>query len=319
MEIEIKPIWTRFRAYQLGEPGSSFSYFAGNHFALIEAKLTDRSRSSLAEELKACGKTTIDTLHITSWDQDHCNLKELQEILGTLMPRKIEYPGYEHDSENYKKCLGEILKYRDDRRKAAESMIAQCMSPSYVKSLEDAKGLGYNDIIFHPKEEFFGSNDNSTVKLYRKGMFNVASLGDVEHANIGSMLRRSRSFKTEIDVLILAHHGSNNDVNSKKFFKTVQPTIAVCSADYDNQYGHPHEDVKSALYETGVPVFTTKTGDVLVESMSKHRKEYLVTNYVGNTAAISSQKQYVSKKFHLLNMNADTIRNRLRPGFKGVK
>lgn len=319
MAIEIKPIWTRFRAYQLGEPGSSFSYFADEHFTLIEARLTDCSRSSLSTELKTCGKTTIDTLHITSWDQDHCELKELQEILNTLMPKKIEYPGYEHDSENYKNCLDEILKYKDAQRKAEKPMIAQPINPSYVKSLEDAKNLGYNDIIFHPKEEFSGSNDNSIVKLYRRGMFNVASLGDVEHANIGSMLRRSRSFKTEVDVLILAHHGSNNDINSKKFFKTVEPTIAVCSADYDNQYGHPHEDVKSALYETGVPVFTTKTGDVLVESMSKHRKEYLVTNYVGNTANISSQKQYVSKKFHLLNMNADTIRNRLRPGFKGLK
>lgn len=318
MKIELKPVWTRFRAYQLGEPGSSFSYFADGHFTLIEAKLTERSFSSLTAELKACGKSTIDTLHITSWDQDHCDLMELQEILSTLQPRKIEYPGYEHDSVNYKNCLHEILRYRDARRKAAQSMIAQCIDPPYVKSLEDAKGLGYNDIIFHPKEEFFGSNDNSTVKLYRGGMFNLASLGDIEHANIGSMLRRSRNFKAEVDILILAHHGSNNDVNSKKFFETVKPTIAVCSADYDNQYGHPHDEVREALYEAGVRVVTTKTGDILIESAPNHRKEYLVTNYMSNTTNVSSQKRYVSKKFHLLNMNADTIRNRLHPGFKGL-
>jgi len=319
MNPELKSIWTRFRAYQLGEPGSSFSYFADGHFTLIEAKLTDQSYASLAAELKACGKTTIDTLHITSWDQDHCDFKELQEILSMFQPRKIEYPGYVHDSENYKNCLNEILRYRDARRKAALSMIARCIDPPYVKSLEDAKGLGYNDIIFHPKEEFSGSNDNSTVKLYRGGMFNVASLGDVEHANIGSMLRKSRSFKAEVDILILAHHGSNNDVNSKKFFETVKPTIAVCSADYDNQYGHPHDEVRDALYEAGVRVVTTKTGDVLIESAPNHRKEYLVTNYMSNTTDVSSQKSYVSKKFHLLNMNADTIRNRLHPGFKGLK
>jgi competence protein ComEC len=169
MKIELKPVWTRFRAYQLGEPGSSFSYFADEHFTLIEAKLTERSYASLAAELKACGKTTIDTLHITSWDQDHCNLKELQEILSTLQPRKIEYPGYAHDSENHKNCLREILRYRDARRKAALSMIARRIDPPYVKNLEEAKDLGYNDIIFHPKEEFPGSNDNSTVKLYRAG------------------------------------------------------------------------------------------------------------------------------------------------------
>jgi len=317
--MELKPINTRFRAYQLGEPGSSFSYFADGHFTLIEAKLTDQSSPSLAAELKACGRTTIDTLHITSWDQDHCDFKELQEILSALKPKKIEYPGYDHDSENAKNCLQEIMRYQAARRKAALSMLARRIDPPYVKSLEEAKGLGYTDIIFHPKELFSGSNDNSTVKLYREGMFNVASLGDVEHSNIGSMLRRSRAFKTEVDVLILAHHGSDNDVNSKKFFQTVKPTIAVCSSDYDNQYGHPHANVKDALHEACVRVVTTKTGDVLVESVPNHRKEFQVTNYKSDSTDVSSTKRYVSKKFHLLNANADTIRNRLYPGFKGLK
>ncbi|OIN69514.1 hypothetical protein BL247_21975 [Ralstonia solanacearum] len=319
MNAGLKAINTRFRAYQLGEPGSSFSYFADGHLTLIEAKLTDQSYRSLAAELEGCGKTTIDTLHITSWDQDHCDFKELQEILKTLKPKKIEYPGYDHDSENAKNCLQEILRYRDARRKAALSMLARRIDPPYVKSLDEAKGLGYTDIIFHPKELFSGSNDNSTVKLYRGGMFNVASLGDVEHPNIGSMLRRSRTFKKEVDVLILAHHGSDNDVNSKKFFQTVKPTIAVCSSDYDNQYGHPHDEVREALHEAGVRIFTTKTGDVLVESVPNHRKEYQVTNYKSNSTDISSKGCYVSKKFHLLNANADTIRNRVHPGFKGLK
>lgn len=319
MNMELKQIKTRFRAYQLGEPGSSFSYFADGHFTLIEAKLTDRSYQSLAAELEACGKTSIDTLHITSWDQDHCDFKELQEILSALKPRKVEYPGYEHDSECSKNCLQEIFRYRDARRRAELSMIARRVDPPYVKGLEDAKGFGYSDIYYHPKEYFSGSNDNSTVKLFRGGMFNVASLGDVEHPNIGSMLRRCRAFKREVDILILAHHGSDNDVNSKKFFQTVRPTIAVCSSDYDNQYGHPHEEVKNALYEAGVREYTTKTGDVLVESIPNHRKEYLVTNYKSNTAGISSKERYISKKFHLLNMNADSIRNRLHPGFKGLR
>lgn len=318
MNIELKPILTRFRAYQLGAPGSSFSYFANGHFTLIEARLTDKSYVSLANELKACGKQNIDTLHITGWDQDHCDFKELQEILSTLQPMKIEYSGYVHDSENYKNCLNEILRYRDAKRKAGQAMVARRIDPPYVRSLEDAKGLGYNDIIFHPKQEFSGSNDNSTVKLYRGGMFNVASLGDVEHPNIGSMLRKCRTFQTEVDVLILAHHGSDNDVNSKNFFELVRPAIVVCSADYDNQYGHPHDEVRRVLHELGIGVFTTKTGDVLVESVPNHRKEYRVTNFNSNTTGVSSQKSFVSKKFHLLSMNADTIRNRLHPGFKGL-
>ena len=36
----VKKIYTRFRAYQLGNAGSSFSYYADGHFTLIEARLT---------------------------------------------------------------------------------------------------------------------------------------------------------------------------------------------------------------------------------------------------------------------------------------
>lgn len=46
----------------------------------------------------------------TLTDQDHCGFKELKEILSALKPKKIEYPGYEHDSDNYKNCLKEILR-----------------------------------------------------------------------------------------------------------------------------------------------------------------------------------------------------------------
>jgi len=319
MNPEIKSLWTRFRAYQLGNPGSSFSYFADNHFTLIEARLTEKSLASLASELRTCGKTTIDSLHITSWDQDHCDFLELQEILGKLRPSRIEYPGYVHDSENYRNCLREILQYQTGRRKAGHQVTAQRIDPPYVNGLETGVSLGYRDILYHPKQEFAGSNDNSTVKLFRRGMFNVASLGDVEHANIGSMLRSCRILKSEVDILILAHHGSNNALNSKKFFETIRPTIAICTSDYDNQYGHPHDDVKGALYEADVRLVTTKTGDVLIESMDNHRKHYVVTNFQSDTTSVSSQKVYESKKFRLLKMNSDTLRNRAHPGFKGLK
>jgi len=72
---------TRFRAYQLGNAGSSFSYFDGNNFTLIEARLTDLSRTYLEWELRNCGRTQIYGLHITSWDVDHCAKKELEIIL----------------------------------------------------------------------------------------------------------------------------------------------------------------------------------------------------------------------------------------------
>ncbi|MDI1301004.1 MAG: hypothetical protein PSX71_03785 [bacterium] len=319
MKIELKVVPTRFRAYQLGEPGSSFSYFAGDHFTLIEARLTERSYESLLSELMSCGKSTIDTLHITSWDQDHCSFKELQEILHVLKPKKIEYPGYDHDSDNCGNCLEEIIRYQNERKRMALAMEARRIDPPYVNGLDSAKHLGYSDIFYHPREFYGGSNDNSTVKLFRSGMFNVASLGDIEHANIGAMLRRCRTFKSEVDILLLAHHGAKNDVNSKSLFRVVRPAIAVCSSDYDNQYGHPHDDVRSALDGLDILTLTTKRGDVLIESIPNHRKEYRVTDLISDSTRVSAREVFVSKKFHLLSMNQDSIRNRVLPGFKGLK
>ena len=57
----MKKIITRFRAYQLGNAGSSFSYFADNHFTLIEARLTEVNKETLKSELKICYKTQIDS------------------------------------------------------------------------------------------------------------------------------------------------------------------------------------------------------------------------------------------------------------------
>ena len=55
----ITPKVTRFRAYQLGTSGSSFSYFADGHFTLLEGRLTNRSRPSLIAELAMCNVMSI--------------------------------------------------------------------------------------------------------------------------------------------------------------------------------------------------------------------------------------------------------------------
>jgi competence protein ComEC len=89
----LKSIVTRFRAYQLGCAGSSFSYFANGHFTLLEARLNEINTPTLEQEMAACGVETIDTLHITSWDADHCSASELPDLLAMTRPAKIECPG----------------------------------------------------------------------------------------------------------------------------------------------------------------------------------------------------------------------------------
>lgn len=303
-------IHTRFRAYKLGSPGSMFSYFANGKFTLIEAKVGDVSRPNLIAEMEACGRAFIDTLHITSWDQDHCSVGSLEEILEVLKPARVEYPGYEPKSECGVECKEIIEGYQSQSVRNNRSVKCQQVTPQYVDGLTPAKQLGYRDVIYWPKTvSMENSNDNSTVKFFRAGCFNVLSLGDIENENIASVIRRSSMINREIDVLILAHHGADCPTNSKTFFEQVRPKIAVCSSNHANHHDHPRQVVRDRLYELGIDLYTTKRGDVVIESNAPHDSGFTLYNLEADSQKLSSMKAYKPKKFGLLSMNADTIKN----------
>ena len=314
-----KPVVTRFRAYQLGQVGSSYSYFDGEKFTLVEGMATDVNITQVQRELKVCDRSHIDTLHITSWDNDHCNASGLEWILETLKPSRIEYPGYPPHTDCARDCLKAIKAYQSKRTAAKLRVAVQCVDPPYIQSLGAGEALGYRNIVYHPKEIRPSSNDNSTVQLFRTGSFNVASLGDVEDPAIASMLRRCKTFSRETDVLILAHHGADNGFTTRRFLKDVQPRIAICTSNYDNHFDHPRQEIREMLYEQGIKIFTTKSGDVIIKSLPPHTGMYQVVNLKANSTEVSSTAEFEAKKRRLLSVNADTLRNRYKPGFKGLR
>jgi competence protein ComEC len=237
MSMALLRKYTRFRAYQLGTEGSSFSYFDGSHFTLIEARLTEKSKVSVEAEVAACGVSHVDCLHITSWDNDHCSPSELDTIIETYQPRTIEYPGYDPHTDTAKEALKKILSYKKNCPKTTLRKV----DPSYINSLDEAEKLCYKNIFYHPKSLYEDSNNNSTVKFFRTGSFNVASLGDVEDSNISARLARSSMFSQELDILILAHHGANNGFITSNFLKKTKPSVAIASSNYDNKYEHPKQ------------------------------------------------------------------------------
>ena len=319
MSRTLAQIPTRFRAYQLGQTGSSYSYFDGKHFTLVEGMATDTSRRQVLLELAECNKTRIDTLHITSWDNDHCSSAGLEWILDTLAPNRIEYPGYPPHTDCGSDCLKAIQTYRTKRARAGVKVKIQSIDPPYIKTLGAGSALGYRNIVYHPKELREASNDNSTVQLFRTGSFNVASLGDVQDPSIATMLRRCSIFKRETDVLILAHHGADNGFTTRRFLKDVEPQVALCTSNYDNHYDHPRQEIRDMLFEQNIRIFTTKHGDVILKSVPPHTGKFQVVNLKANSTEVSSVYQYEAKKRRLLSMNSDTVRNTFKPGFKGLR
>jgi len=115
---------------------------------------------------------------------------------------------------------------------------------------------------------------------------------------------------TETDVMILAHHGADNGFTTKKFLAHLEPSLAICSADYDNQYDHPREEIRELLHEQGIRLMTTKTGDVIVRSSGDHTGAYQAINLIEKSGKELSRVDFVSKKSGILDANGDTLRQR---------
>lgn len=288
---------TRFRAYQIGTAGSLFSYYDGNNFTLIDANCTEQCEESLEEELTLCNKESIDILHITSWDSDHCLFNGLEKILKYLSPTRIEIPGYNPDTQNGIDSL-ELIKELNSKAILQKSTPRlKVISPSYISGLNSASSFEYTDILYNPRELFEKHNDNSIIQLFRTGSFTVASLGDAESPEIAKTLIGSPIFQSEIDVMILAHHGADNGFTTPEFIQKCKPKVAVCSSDYSNKHDHPRQEIRDMLYEEGIKLYTTKTGDVIISSIGDHKSKFQVTNLKANSEEVSSQEDYTTKRY----------------------
>lgn len=307
----MKPVVTRFRAYQLGSPGSSFSYFAGGNFRMIEGRLTDHSKASVELEMVECGTDRAASLDITSWDEDHCSAAELPDLLTMIRPQRIETPGYAPHTDNGREARQIIAAYKARQN---QTIVVQDITPEYIATLKTGSAIAFERITYHPKYlDETCSNNNSTVTLYREGSFNVLSLGDVENPQLSARFRRDMWITSETDVMILAHHGADNGFTNEKFLKRVAPHLAICTSDYDNRHEHPRDEIRQMLYDQNIRLMTTKTGDVLVRSIGTHTGAYEATNFKARSTEVSSRVQYISKKSRLLNLNEDTLRERYAP------
>lgn len=280
---------TRFRAYQLSSKGSSFSYAVDNHFTLIEARYNETNKPSIKYEMEKSGVKYIDTLHITSWDDDHCKYEELSAILSELLPSVIEYPGYRPHTENGTKCLKLIKDF--ERKKDFASSIDY--SPERINKLPPAEKTQYNNVIYNPREIVDNANNNSLVQLFRAGRFTVLSLGDCEDKKIADRMINCGIATSEVDVMIMAHHGADNGFTTKYFLEKINPKIAICSSNYNNQFDHPKQEIRDLLYQQGINLYTTKTGDVVV--YCNQSDDVNVANLISNSDIVSSRKSFKAK------------------------
>lgn len=285
---------TKFRAFQLDTDGSLFSFYKPGFYTLIEARLPKGGLEVLKNDLKIHGLSRINTLHVTSWDNDHCNYDDLIQILNHLRPAAIEIPGYSPDTETGELCEKTIHGYDAIHEMYKPNVIR--VNKSYIAGLSAASFKETVDVAYHSKENADKKNDMSLIKLFRSNGFNVISLGDCECGELAQDLMTRSIFSSEIDVLILPHHGADNGFITADFLSAVKPKIAISSSNFGNQYGHPKHTIRDLLYEHNIPIYTTKTGDVFIVH-KKGERESEVYNLISDNDKVSSTKKFSPKRY----------------------
>lgn len=82
-------------------------------------------------------------------------------------------------------------------------------------------------------------NNKSCVLLIETAQQKILLAGDIESE---AETRLLNVLPTEIDVLLVPHHGSRTS-SGQAFLDKLNPKLAIIQAGFSNRYGHPHKDV----------------------------------------------------------------------------
>lgn len=111
-----------------------------------------------------------------------------------------------------------------------------------------------NPIVSYPDPEEL--NNASIVLHVRYGDTAILLCGDAEELAEQRMLDSYPRSMLKADVLKLGHHGSSGSTGYS-FLLAVDPDFAVASCGKDNEYGHPHYETLSLLYDTRTALYRT--------------------------------------------------------------
>ncbi len=111
-----------------------------------------------------------------------------------------------------------------------------------------------NPIAGYPEPEDL--NDASLVLRVQYGETAVLLTGDAGALAEKRMLDTFPQSMLRANVLKLGHHGSSS-ATGYSFFLAVDPDAAVASCGRNNDYGHPHLETLSLLYDTRTALYRT--------------------------------------------------------------
>lgn len=219
----------------------------GTSMVVDAGRSGDRIENIVIPYLRENGVTEIDYLVVTHPDQDH--IGGMPRLLDQIPVRNFVDPAIPTTNQTYGHTLERVLEYD------VNPILARAGN-----SLDLGSDISAN--ILWPREPFLidggepDTNDNSTVIQITMGAVSFLITGDIEQTAEGIIVESMTNDALQSDVLVVAHHGSKSS-STAEFLDAVSPSVAVIPVGVDNQYGHPHDEVRQRLRFRGITIHRT--------------------------------------------------------------
>lgn len=217
----------------------------------------------VVEYLKSLGISSIDYVVATHPDADH--IGGLIDVFAALQVKHFVNSGKEHTTATYADLLEAAV--REDS--------------SYIEpdaGANFALDQSINVQVLHADKYAADNNDASLVMKLKYNDISFMLMGDASEA-IEEQI--ATQYDVAAQVLKAGHHGSATS-NSLSFIKQVNPEAVILSYGKDNSYGHPHNEVLSAIRAVDARAYATAgSGAVVVSTdgiiFSVNKKEMQVS------------------------------------------
>ncbi len=243
----------------VGQGDCEIVMFPNGKTMLIDAGTTS-AEDTLPEYLRNLGIEKLDYIIGTHPHEDH--IGGLDAVIKSFDVGQIYMSKAETTTKTYKDVLTAI--------KNKGVTINTAKAGKVIIDDDSIKA----ELLAPNSDKYEELNNYSAVLKLQYGETSFLFTGDAEVLSEEEMMRNFGKAKLNSDVLKMGHHGSSTS-SSEEFFNAVSPDTAVISCGIDNDYGHPHREIRSLLEKYNTTVYRTDQNGTITAISDGQNIEFL--------------------------------------------
>ena len=225
--------------------GDSILISSNGHNAMIDFGDNADNGRDLLLKLDEYNVDDFDCVFMTHYDSDH--IGGADTVLDSLDVDNVVIPKTEGEKSTAYRQVADSLENTD-----ANVVVAQ------AGKLITIGDFNIEIVAYYRNED--ESNDRSIILLAEFEGTKFLFTGDAGKKIENYLMKEKKNI--DCDVFKASHHGSKYS-NSEKFLKYITPEHTVISCGANNSYGHPHEEVITALEKVDSTIYRTdEEGDI---------------------------------------------------------